>query len=215
LQREEAYLGILGSGGVPGNKPISKMTEEELKAAFGPDAARLKQIGDRQPDLTVAEIQPLRKMRGFQKVLELLAERPDMKLEEAVPTGADGRRRIDPSVTNPQSLRLMQTRPDIRPGVLKSLAADLFHSLGGDPALTREAYRASLGVLGSRPDLRPADLAGLMRKASQEGAGPAQALDRFRKSSQLLSQGAGVEDAARQPGPAPGGNPAERPPVGA
>lgn len=210
-EREEAYRGIVsapetaGDQGKPpafADKPLSEMTDEELRKLFGDQADKMKQLGQRQPTLTGSQVLPLKKDEAeLENIQKLLETRPDLNWDDLVKVGADGKTRIDPSVTDGTSRELLGARQDVKPLDLTQMAAS-FHNELRDPGLAESARKKALNLLRERPDVKPQELTGLMQtlvrgQNGNAGQSAAAAVDMFDSSARLLTtrRDLGVQDA--------------------
>lgn len=212
-EREQAYRGIVSSdspraewqGKEPppfADKAVSDMTDAELHQLFGDQADRIKQIGQRQPGLTGTQVLPLaRDAAELETVQGMLESRPDLNWSDLVKVGADGKTRVDPSVTDGTSRELLLNRQDVKPIELTQMAAS-FHAELRDPGLAEAARKKALNLLRERPDVKPQELTGLMQtlvrgQNGNAGQSAAAALDMFDSSARLLTarRDLGVQDA--------------------
>jgi len=161
--REEVYQGILSgpegavcegsSLAAIADRPLTDLSDQELRSLFGDQADRMRDLGQLQPGLTGSQVLPfLMRPKVLDSVSELLESRLDLEWQDLVQVGPDGKVRLDPALTNETSRELLKSRPDIHPAELARMAARFQDELGD------EGQARALNHLQEHSDARPEQL---------------------------------------------------------
>lgn len=166
--REEIYQGILSATesavceGSPlaamADRPLTDLTDQELRSLFGDQADRMKDLGQSQPELTGNQVLPfLKHPNVLDRVSDLLENRPDLLWEDLVHAGPDGKVRLDPALQSETSRELLKSRSDIHPAELARMSARFQDELG-DEKQAKAAQNRALNHLQEHSDARPEQL---------------------------------------------------------
>jgi hypothetical protein len=198
-QRETAWQGIAGNQtpaaeSTPVVQDDSKITDAELDKLFGSEAGNIRQLLNTRSDLHVKDLLPLRKdANGLSSVTHLLLNRNDLKLDDLMTKDRDGKVKLNPVVTDPDSSDLMVNRQDVKPTDLSNMQSVLARAFR-NPALAQQAYTKSIDLLKTRADLKPQDVGQMVAKMSSAvkgsgGDGPqggAALMSMFDSASEML-----------------------------
>ncbi len=160
--REEIYQGILSApeGAVcegsalaaMADRPLTDLTDQELRSLFGDQADRMKDLGQRQPGLTGNQVLPfLGRPQVLDGLSDLLESRPDLQWEDLVQVGPDGKVRLDaaqafaPTRINPSDLPDFADKP-----ISEMTEAELTRLFGNQSAKIKEIGQLRPGVTGTQ-----------------------------------------------------------------
>ena len=179
-------------------KALTDLSSDEL----GQLGARssLENLMNLQGDLTLGEVAPLlRNPIALDAIIDLMEQRPDLKLSHFLSQDINGNVSIDPSYKSGETMEFLKDRPDITPQEVSNMR-DAFSRLFRNPMMGKWATVMSFDLMKQRSDLKPQDMTRMMESfggaagmgeqgesSNMPGSGSAgAALDMFQSASRLL-----------------------------
>lgn len=179
-------------------KALSELNEDEMRA-LGVGSA-LDSLVSLQGDITLGEAAPLLgNPTALDSIVDLMTQRPDLKIGDFLQSDINGRVSIDPSYKSGETMEFLKNRPDVSPQEVTSMR-DTFTRMFRDPLMGKWATEMGFELMQQRPDLKPQDMVEMMdtfaraagmgqqgEGGSVSGSGSAgAALDMFSSASRLL-----------------------------
>lgn len=160
--REEIYQGILSApeGAVcegsalaaMADRPLTDLTDQELRSLFGDQADRMKDLGQRQPGLTGNQVLPfLGRPQVLDGLSDLLESRPDLQWEDLVQVGPDGKVRLDSAQAFAPTRIDARDLPDFADKPISEMTeAELTRLFGNQSAKIKEIGQLRPGITGAQ-----------------------------------------------------------------
>jgi hypothetical protein len=181
-------------------KTLSELSSDE-RSQLGASST-LDSLANLQGDLTLGDVAPLLgNPIALDSIIDLMEQRPDLKVSDFVSKDINGRVSIDPSYKSGETMDFLKERPDVSPQEVTTMR-ESFSRLFRDPLMGKWATEMGFELMRERPDLKPADMNRMMESFSRAagmgdkqdggsapGSGSAgAALDMFASASRLMAK---------------------------